>query len=89
MTKLRLASVQEEKPVKLSVTLPAALHRDLVAYAQILAHESGQKVVPAQLIAPMLERFIASDRGFRKARGVDRNPNPKPSTTSVESAHST
>lgn len=89
MTKLRLASVQEEKPVKLSVTLPAALHRDLVAYAEILAHESGQKVEPAQLIAPMLERFIASDRGFRKARGEDRRSNPKPPRTSVESALST
>ncbi|WP_083858720.1 DUF2274 domain-containing protein [Methylocystis sp. SC2] len=85
MTKLKLSGVQEEKPVKLSVTLPAGLHLDLIAYAQILAHESGQKVEPAQLIAPMLERFIASDRGFRKARGVDRNANPKPSTTSVKS----
>jgi hypothetical protein len=85
MTKLKLSAVQDEKPVKLFVTLPAALHRDLVAYAEILAHESGQKVEPAQLIAPMLERFIASDRGFRKARGEDRNPSPKPSTTSVKS----
>ena len=89
MTKLKLSAVQDEKPVKISITLPAALHRDLVAYAEILAHESGQKVEPAQLIAPMLERFIASDRGFRKARGVDRNPNPKPSTTSVKSVLAT
>jgi hypothetical protein len=89
MTKLKLSAVQDEKPVKLSVTLPAGLHRDLVAYAQILAHESGQKVEPAQLVASMLERFIASDRGFRKARGVDRSANPKPSRTSVESALAT
>lgn len=36
MTKLKLASVRDEKPVKLSVALPAALHRDLVAYADYL-----------------------------------------------------
>ncbi len=78
MTKLKLSAVQEEKPVKLSVTLPAGLHRDLIAYAQILAHESGQKVEPAKLIAPMLERFIASDRGFKKARCLAKPDNAGP-----------
>ena len=39
MTKLKLASVQDEKPVKMSVALPAALHRDLLAYAEILSRE--------------------------------------------------
>jgi hypothetical protein len=35
MTKLKLASVQDEsKPVKLSDVLPAPLNRDLVAYAR-------------------------------------------------------
>jgi hypothetical protein len=41
----------------------------LVAYAEILARDSGKAIEPEKLIAPMLERFIASDRGFRKARG--------------------
>ncbi len=69
MTKLKLASVRYEKPVKLSVSLPAALHRDLVAYAEILSRESGKPIEASKLIAPMLERFIASDRAFSKARG--------------------
>jgi hypothetical protein len=35
------------------------------------ARESGQPAMdPAKLIAPMLARFIASDRGFAKARRV-------------------
>lgn len=68
MTKLKLASVQDEKPVKFSVSLSAALHRDLVAYAEVLAREAGQKVEPAKLIAPILASFIASDREFAKAR---------------------
>jgi hypothetical protein len=78
MTKLKLASVQDERPVKLSVALPAALHRDLVAYAEIMARESGKPIEASKLIAPMLEKFIASDREFAKARGVERKPNPKP-----------
>jgi hypothetical protein len=78
MTKLKLASLQDEKPVKLSVVLSAALHRDLVAYAEILSRESGKTIEPSKLIAPMLEKFIASDLQFAKARGVERKPNPKP-----------
>jgi hypothetical protein len=86
MTKLKLAGIDDDKPVKLTVTLSAALHRNLVTYAELLAKEAGKSIEPEKLIAPMLEKFIASDRGFRKARGVDRNPNPKPSQPSAESA---
>ena len=68
MTKLKLSAVEDEKPVKVTVTLSAALHRNVVAYAEILARDSGKGIVPEKLIAPMLERFIASDRGFGKAR---------------------
>lgn len=73
MTKLKLTSVDDEKPIRLTVTLPAALHRDLAAYAEILASESGKTIEPSKLIAPMLEKFIAGDRGFAKARGSRRN----------------
>ena len=71
MTKLKLAAVEDDKPVRLTLTLPAALHRDLVAYAEIMSREAGTAVEPAKLIAPMLEKFIASDRGFRKMRAQD------------------
>ena len=63
------AWLPDDKPVKLTIELPAGLHRDLVAYGEILGRESGQGAVPpARLIVPMLERFIATDRGFAKAR---------------------
>ena len=68
MTKLKLAGIDDDKPVKVTVTLPATLHRNLVAYAELLAKETGKPVEPTKLIAPMLEKFIASDRGFAKAR---------------------
>lgn len=71
MSKLRLGPVLTEKPVKLTVELPAALHRDLTLYAEILAREAGQEktvVSPASLVAPMLEKFIAADRVFIKIR---------------------
>ncbi|WP_276330414.1 DUF2274 domain-containing protein [Paracoccus versutus] len=59
----------DDKPVKMTVELPAALFRDLVAYGQILGREAGgPPVEPARLIVPMLEKFLASDRGFAKAK---------------------
>ncbi|UWQ16697.1 DUF2274 domain-containing protein [Jannaschia sp. M317] len=69
MTKLKLGPIPDDKPVKLTVELPAELHRDLIAYGEILGREAGQgPVEPIKLIAPMLERFIATDRGFANAR---------------------
>ena len=69
MAKLKLGPLPDDKPVKVTVDLPAALHRDLVAYAEVLGRETGQSVrEPAKLIAPMLQRFMATDRGFAKAR---------------------
>lgn len=69
MAKLKLGAIADDKPVKLTVELPAPLHRDLVAYAEVLGRETGRPVThPAKLIAPMIQRFIATDRGFAKAR---------------------
>ncbi|ASV84915.1 hypothetical protein CES85_5719 [Ochrobactrum quorumnocens] len=71
MTKLKLGPIFEDKPVKITIDLPGELHRDLVAYAEVMARESGQSATdPKKLIVPMLERFIATDRGFAKARRV-------------------
>ncbi|MGE4324635.1 MAG: DUF2274 domain-containing protein [Pseudodonghicola sp.] len=69
MSKLKLGPLPDDKPVKVTVELPASVHRDLVAYAEVLARETGQPVSdPVRLIVPMLERFMATDRGFAKAR---------------------
>jgi hypothetical protein len=69
MAKLKLSAIDDDKPVKLTVELPAAIHRDLVAYGQVLARETGQGAPePAKLIAPMIARFMATDRVFAKLR---------------------
>ena len=68
MTKLKLGAIPDDKPVKLTVDLPADVHRDLTAYAEALATQTGQQLDPARLVAPMLARFMATDRGFAKAR---------------------
>lgn len=77
MTKLRLGPLADDKPVKVTIELPAAVHRDLAAYAEVLGRETGQAITnPAKLIAPMLARFMAADRAFLKARRQAARPVP-------------
>jgi len=79
MAKLKLAAIEDDKPVKLTVELPAQVHRDLLAYAQALSRETGQSAIePAKLIPPMLARFMATDRAFAKERRARAAPSPNP-----------
>jgi len=69
MMKLKLGPIIDDKPVKVTVELPASLYRDLTLYAEVLGREEGRALVdPVKLIVPMLGRFISSDRGFAKSR---------------------
>lgn len=68
MAKLRLGPVLSERPVRITIELAAAIHRDLLAYADALKQETGQDVEAVQLVGPMLARFMAADRGFAKSR---------------------
>lgn len=74
MTKLKLGPLADDRSVKLTVELPAVVHRDLTAYAAALAAETGgEAVTPEKLVAPMLRRFMASDRGFVRGRRGSKN----------------
>lgn len=68
MTKLKLGAIPDDKPVKLSVELPAAVHGDLLDFAEVLGAETNQPIAPEKLIPHMLARFMATDRGFANAR---------------------
>lgn len=69
MTSLRLGPIPDDKPVKLTIDVPPDVYRDLSAYAEAHAAETGQASQgPAKLVVPMLAQFMASDRGFAKIR---------------------
>jgi hypothetical protein len=68
MAKLKLSALEDDRPVKITVELPAAVHRDLVAYAEIFAREHGQTVEPTKLAPLMLARFMATDLVFTRTR---------------------
>lgn len=53
MAKLKLGTIADDEAVKPSVELPAHVHCDLVAYPEVLAHETGQSISdPSKLVAP-------------------------------------
>jgi hypothetical protein len=68
MAKLKLSAIPDDRPVKLPVELPAAVHRDLVAYAEVFAQEHGQQIEPVKLVPSMLAKFMSTDRAFVRAR---------------------
>ncbi len=43
MAKLKLGAIADDKPVKLTVELPADVHSDLAAYIDMLAREPGSR----------------------------------------------
>lgn len=68
MTRLKLSDITDGKPVKLTIEIPARLHRRLVDYGVVLnAGVREDAPGPELLIPPMLERFVASDREFARA----------------------
>jgi hypothetical protein len=69
MAKLKLGAIVDDKPVELTVELPTAVHRDLLACAEMLARETGQPITdPSKLVVPILARFMATDCAFAKDR---------------------
>ncbi|WFU79264.1 DUF2274 domain-containing protein [Bradyrhizobium sp. CIAT3101] len=75
MTKLKLGPLEDDKPVKLTIELPAAVFRNLKSYAEILTRSGDTPIPiePAKLIAPMIERFMATDKGFSKVNRAATN----------------
>ena len=68
---LKLGPIPDDKPIRLTIALPAAFVRDLDAYAEAYAAENaGRRLELRKLIPYMLEAFIRSDRAFAKRRGA-------------------
>ena len=72
MTRLKLADLSDEKPVRISVEFPARVHRSLLAYAAAL-NQGEPRGAPAveRIIPVMVDRFIQGDRAFSRSRRTD------------------
>ena len=69
MTRLKLGPIPDDKPVRLTIILPAELAELLRAYAQAVGSGNpGKPVTLERIVPPMLERFIRTDRVFMRTR---------------------
>lgn len=70
MTQRKPEPPADDKPVTLTIELPAAVYRDLQSYADSPTRSGGatEPIEPAKLIVPMIEHFMATDRALVKAR---------------------
>ena len=64
---LKIGPLPDRTPQKLSISLEPPLAADLEAYSRIHAATYGAEASVATLVPLMLEAFLSSDPGFRKA----------------------
>jgi len=57
MTKLKLGPLADDRPVKLSVELPAAVHRDLVACSADAVHQLNVICLISTFVSRAVTRY--------------------------------
>ena len=67
---LKLAKLPDRIPVKISITVPAELSRDLQDYAKAYKLTYGTAESVAELIPFILTAFLANDGGFKKMKSA-------------------
>ncbi len=65
---LKIGPVANRAPLKITIALAPGIHDALADYARLHAREFGREVALTELAALMIERFLQSDAGFRRAR---------------------
>ncbi|WP_083276942.1 DUF2274 domain-containing protein [Sphingobium phenoxybenzoativorans] len=65
---IKLPKLPERTPVRITISINPDLHLALQRYADFYASAYGQNEAVADLIPPILDHFIASDRSFSRGR---------------------
>jgi len=65
---LKIGPLPDRTPQKMTVLVDPPLAADLEDYARIHSEVHGVEVPASALVPLMLETFLASDIGFRKAK---------------------
>ena len=65
---LKIAKLRDMTPTKMSINVTPDLKSDLDIYARLYERAYGDTQDVTNLIPLMLEGFLASDSGFKKAK---------------------
>ena len=66
MPELKLGRLPDRKPVKITISVSAALDKKLQSYAEAYRAAYGEDEKVSELIPFILEQFLDGDRGFAK-----------------------
>lgn len=73
MPRLAIPQVRDDRsPVEYRIRLDPATHDDLLLYQRLYERTYAQKIEPKDLIEPILRRFLANDRAFRRFKRESR-----------------
>ena len=70
---LKLGPIPDHKPVKVTLSLAPEIHDALTDYATLHAREYERQSSVSEIAALMIEKFLASDRQFKRARKTLQN----------------
>ena len=78
MMTLKLGPIPDNKPVRMTISLPAELAALLRTYADAVGLGNSNPVTVERIVPHILERFIRTDRAFMRTRRqvVDSTPRP-------------
>jgi hypothetical protein len=67
MPRIALGKIRDDRaPIEYRLKLEAALNDELLLYQQLYSQAYGQAIEPKDLLEPIIRRFLANDRAFRK-----------------------
>ncbi len=67
MPTIALPKLRDDRPpVEYRVRLDPGLNEDLLLYRRLYVQTYGQEIEPKDLLEPIVRRFLATDRSFRK-----------------------
>ena len=78
MMTLKLGPIPDNKPVRMTISLPAELAALLRTYADAVGLRNSNPVTVERIVPHILERFIRTDRALMRTRRqvVDSTPRP-------------
>lgn len=67
MSRIAIPKVRDDRtPVEYRIKLDPKINDDLLLYQKLYERTYGQRIEPKDLLEPIVQRFLANDRGFRR-----------------------
>jgi hypothetical protein len=83
MMTLKLGPIPDNKPVRMTISLPAELAALLRTYADAVGLGNSNPVTVERIVPHILERFIRTDRAFIWTRRQVVNSTPRPAQSAA------